>query len=89
MATFLLTVTVLGISIYAGYRLNMYLFTRGAVGASLHQVQPAGGPAHSSRGVPVVERDYGLRYARTGILILALVVALLASGLVVAILALL
>ena len=88
MATFLLTVTVLGVSIYAGYRLNMYLFTRGAVGASLHQVQPAGGAVHPARGVPVVERDYGLRYARTGILILAVVTMLVAFGLVIAILAL-
>lgn len=92
MAPFLLTLTVLGASIYAGYRLNMYLFTRGAVGASLHQVQFAGeesSPVRPPRNGAMVERDYSVRYARTGILILACATVLVAFGLMVAIFALL
>jgi hypothetical protein len=86
MGAFLLTVAVLSALIFAGYRLNMYLYAQGAVGASSRQLQPVGAeslpfrPVHAAQ---MEERDYGLRYARVGLLILAFFLVLLVVGLFV------
>lgn len=91
MAAFLLTVAVLSTLIFAGYRLNMYLYAQGAVGDIRH-LQTAGTeslPFRPVRAAQMEERDYGLRYARVGLLILAFFLVLLVVGLVVALFAVL
>ena len=87
MGAFLLTVAVLSMLIFAGYRLNRYLYTQGAVGSSRRHLQTVGEeslPFRPVRAAQMEERDYGLRYARMGLLILASFLALLVVGLVVA-----
>lgn len=88
MVTFLFTAVVLVALIYAGYRVNMYLYSRGAVGAS-SQVVNGGEPIplemlsiRSGQRMVKRERDDGLRYAR---LYLALVLAFAAILLIFAI----
>ncbi len=81
MLTFLVTIVVLSAFIYAGHRFNMYLYARGALGANSRRMEPAGResyPARQSRAEALIEvRDYGLHYARTGILIFAVLTLLL------------
>jgi hypothetical protein len=89
MIAFLLTVVVIGALVYSGYRLNIYLYTYGAMGAASDQVQPVGAEfgVRPLRAGEMEERDYGLRYARTGLLIIAVCLVLLVLGLIVAIFA--
>lgn len=80
MFAFLSTVIVLGGLIFVGYRVNMYLYSRGAVGIGSRQVQYAGAdfsPIQPAREVALEERDYGLRYARVGLLVVASIVVVL------------
>lgn len=89
VVTFLLTVTVLSASIYAGYRFNMYLYARGAVGSGSRQMRSIVSepfPVSPVRKVAVMEeRDYGLRYARIGILVIGSLAVALVVGLILAI----
>lgn len=90
MVTFLLTIAVLGILIFAGCRLNMYLYTRGVVGANsrtIRQMQSV--ESFSMYEGDFQGRDYGLRYARTGILMIAAVITVLSISLIVLLLAML
>lgn len=89
MVTFLLTTAVIMASMVIGYRLNMYLYVRGAVGGkdrTLNSLQPViveSFPTQPVREVVMRERDYGLRYARVGILIIVALVLMLAVGMAV------
>lgn len=79
MVTFLVTAAVLSAFIIIGYRLNMYLYTRGAIGGYGRSGQMEGDDDVSyvrrvQEASLVKVRDYGLSYARTGILVLALVI---------------
>lgn len=87
----LLSTVVFGLFIYIGYRVNMYLYSQGAVGTgkrswtrkepvSIETVSAQTGQRMAKR-----ERDEGLRYARIGI---ALVLVLSVSLLVILLLAL-
>lgn len=90
MVAFLLTVVVIGALIYSGYRFSMNLYTRGAVEFSSSQVQPVVGEPFAVRplrDVEMEERDYGLRYARVGILIIAVFMIMLIIVLVATIFA--
>jgi hypothetical protein len=85
MFAFLLTVIVLSVLIFTGYRLNMYLYAQGVVGGSSRQMQSVGGESFLVRPVRAAEmeeRDYGLRYARVGLLILASFLVVLVIGLI-------
>lgn len=86
MATFLSTVAVLSALIAGGYSLNMYLFTQGSAGVRARALRRV----RYLKSEPDVydggrwEKDYGLRYARTGILLivgilLAMMLALAAA----------
>jgi hypothetical protein len=88
MVAFLLTVVVIGALIYSGYRFSMGLYARGAMEVSSSQAQSAGGETFAVRplrDVEMEERDYGLRYARVGLLIIAIFMVMLVLGLVAAI----
>jgi len=88
MVAFLLTGIVISTLIYGGYRFSMNLYTRGAVDLSSSQVQPFVGESFAVRplrDVEMEERDYGLRYARVGLLIIAVFMIMLVLGLVAAI----
>lgn len=92
MIAFLLTVLVIGALMYAGYRLTIYLYTCGAMDISTNQVQPVVGESFGIRplrSVEMEERDYGLRYARVGILIIVAFLLVLVVGIVAALLAVL
>ena len=81
MLTFLVTIAVLIASICAGYRFNMRLYANGALGENPRGMSTAGDesyPVLRNRDASLVRvRDYGLHYARTGILVLAVLVAVI------------
>lgn len=83
----LTTIATLIASMYAGHRFNMYLYARGAVGGRARRLQPVARESHAVRqsgdGSLLQVRDYGLHYARTGILIFAIVVLVLVFGVVI------
>lgn len=89
MVIFLLTVVVLSVFMVAGYRLNMYLYTRGVVGISTraryHRQATQDEPSlmQSMYEMDQQERHYGLRYARIGILLMVGILVALLAGLVV------
>ncbi len=89
MLIFLVTLTVLIASIYAGYRFNMHLYAHGVLGdhsrKMAYEVEESSSTVLSSRdnALPRV-RDYGLQYARTGILVFAIMVV----GIIVCLMAL-
>ena len=88
MVAFLLTGIVIGVLIYSGYRLSMSLYVRGALEVGSSQLQPGVGEPFAVRplrDVEMEERDYGLRYARVGLLIIAVFMVMLLLGLVAAI----
>lgn len=90
MFAFLLTVVVLSVLIVTGYRVNMYLYAQGAVGGSSRQTQLVEiedefFSVRPLRDVEMEERDYGLRYARVGLLLIALLMVVLVVGLAAAI----
>lgn len=87
MVAFLLTIGVISALVCTGYRLNLYLYTRGAMGATSHPIQPIVAEFHARavREGEMGERDYGLRYARTGLLFIGVCLALLVLGLIIAI----
>lgn len=92
MVAFLFSAVVLGTLIFAGYRFNMYLYAQGALGARSHQMQSVGVESFSARpmqDVAMEVRDYGLRYARVGLLIIAGSVVVLVIGMVAALFTLL
>ena len=92
MVTFLLSAVVLGLLIFAGYRFNMYLYAQGALGASSRQMQSIGVesfPVQPMRDVAMEVRDYGLRYARVGLLVIAGSVVVLVIGMIAALFVLL
>lgn len=92
MVTFLLSAVVLGTLIFAGYRFNMYLYAQGALGARSNQLQSVGVesfPAHPMQDVAMEVRDYGLRYARVGLLFIAGAVVVLVIGIIAVLFALL
>lgn len=77
MGAFLLTVVVLGLLIFAGYRLTLYLYSRGAVGVSSRQMQSVAREPSFIRPVRDVVLEgsrYGVHYARVGILMTAIVI---------------
>ncbi len=79
----LLSLLALGALIYAGYRINMYLYSQGAVGdaCDLRDREQAGIdtlPIKVARRMAARERDDGLRYVRLGIVGIIVLVALLA-----------
>lgn len=89
MIAFLLTMVVLGGCMFAGLCGSLYL--RGVIGTS-SQMQPATVESLSLQAVRAAEmeeRDYGVRYARVGIAIVACVMLLLMLGVLFAIFALL
>ena len=88
MLTFLLSVVVLGTFIFAGYRFNMYLYAQGALGAHSRQMQSIGGASFTgqpTQDLAMEVRDYGLRYGRVGLLIIAGSVVVLVIGMITAI----
>lgn len=90
MIAFLLTVIIIGSLMYTGYRLTIYLYTCGAMEVTASQVQPVVGESFGIRPLreaEMEERDYGLRYARVGLLIIATFLLVLVVGMVVAIFA--
>ncbi len=70
MVTFLLFAAVICILIFVGFRVNLYLFSRGVVGAhapSAQQSEPvtiSSLPARTARRMAKRERDEGLFVAR-------------------------
>ncbi|HEY3993496.1 MAG TPA: hypothetical protein VGM01_11535 [Ktedonobacteraceae bacterium] len=93
MLTFLVTIAVLIASIYAGHRFNMYLYARGAVGGharGMASVEEESYTVSNSNEASLIQvRDYGLQYARTGILIFAAIALLLVMGIVILIISVL
>lgn len=88
MVTFLLTMAVLGGLIFAGYRASKYLYVQGALGISPTDTQSAPAEiilAQPVRAAQMEERDYGLRYARIGLVIIAVIMLLIVVGLLFAI----
>lgn len=82
MLTFLLTIAVLGVASCAGYRLNMYLYASGALGGRARRTQPVESepyPLSRSQDIPL---DYGLHYARAGLLIFAILTSVIVVGLI-------
>lgn len=86
MLTFLVTITVIVVSICAGHRFTMSLYARKAIGVHARQVSSAGKEAYSvsrSRDASLARvQDYGLHYARTGFLIFAVLMAIIVLGLI-------
>lgn len=84
--TFLVTMAVLVALICAGYRFNMRLYSRGALGAHsrrVYEVERARS-AHRSHDASLIQvRDYGLHLARAGVVIFAVLVVIIVVGLVV------
>jgi hypothetical protein len=75
--------------LYASYRFTLYLYSKGVVEDRTRAVELdaviADLPARSVRSVGIMEaEDYGLRYARVGILIFVSFVILLVTALVFA-----
>jgi hypothetical protein len=72
---------------YAGHRFNMYLYARGVVGGharSMQSIVEESQIVHQSQdGALIQVRDYGLHYARLGILIFAIVTIVLVLGIVI------
>jgi hypothetical protein len=92
MIAFLLTMTVLGALIFAGYRSSKYLYLRGAMEVNSDSAQSIAVESFSVRPVRAAEmeeRDYGLRYARVGLIVIGIVMLLLVLGLLFAIFAVL
>ena len=85
MTTFLLTMIVLGMLSFVGYRINMYLYTQGAVrvGARTLQSIVVDMPMQPVYEAGLKEQDYGLRYARTGILLIAAFLVLIVAGMLI------
>lgn len=88
MLTSLLTIVMLIAAIYAGHRFNMYLYARGAVGGHARRIHQSvseesytAGQSHATSLIQV--RDYGLHYARTGILVFAAIALLLVFSIVI------
>ena len=80
----LLTILMLFASMYAGHRFNMYLYARGAVGRHRqHMMRESHALRQVREGSLVQVRDYGLSYARTGILIFAIVLLALVFSVVI------
>jgi hypothetical protein len=75
----LVTIAILIASIYAGYRFSMYLHACGALGANARRMstfeRESVSPRRKRDSSLVQVSDYGLRYARTGILIFAILVS--------------
>lgn len=87
MLIFLLTVVVLSALIIAGYCLNMYLYTRGAVGfgtRALRRIRSTQDDLQTVYDIDQQERDYGLRYARIGILLIVGILLAVVISLIVA-----
>lgn len=85
--TFLVTMAVLAALICAGYRFNMRLYARGALGAHprrmVYEVEESRS-AHRSREASLIQvRDYGLHLARAGVVVVAVLVLIVVVGLVV------
>ena len=93
MLTSLVTIAALIASIYAGHRFNMYLYARGAVGGHAREISSVGEESyavHRSHEASLIQvRDYGLQYARTGILVFAAIALLLVMGIVILIISVL
>ena len=92
MVAFLPTMTVLGALIFIGCRVSMYLRRQGVMEVSSSSAQSGaigGFLTRPVREAEMEERDYGLRYARVGILVVASMMILLALGLLIAIFAVL
>src|SRR5579875_532344 len=80
MFALLSTLIVLGALSFFGYRVTMYLYSQGVVGVGSRQVQYAEADfslVQPAREVALEERDYGLRYARVGLLVIASIVVIL------------
>jgi hypothetical protein len=90
MVTFLLSAVVLSALIFAGYRVNMYLYSQGAVGTSSHSMGQMESVAIESLSIQTTqrmakrERDEGLRYARMGFALVLGFVTILALGVIIA-----
>lgn len=85
MVTFLLTAVVLGGLIFAGYRINMYLYLQGVVGSTSH---PMPAVVEALPVAPIVEhveveQDYGMRYARSVLLVATGFTIALVTGLII------
>ena len=93
MLTFSVTIAVLIASIYAGHRFNMYLYARGAVGGHTREIASVGEESYAVRrsheASLIQVQDYGLHYARTGILIFAAIALLLVVSIVILIISVL
>lgn len=76
MWAFLLTTALLVLAIYAGYRFNMYLYARGILGSHhMHSDEEGAYPTRRKRDSSLIRvQDYGLHYARTGLLAFAIVI---------------
>ncbi len=87
MLTFLVTIAVLIALICAGYRFNMRLYANGALGGNPRGMSAVGEesyPVRRNHDASLVQvRDYGWHYARTGILVLAVLVAVIVLILIV------
>ncbi len=70
----LFSVVTVGILLYVGYRISLYLYSHGAVVSqvsSLRMNQEAV-QIHPGQELSMEARDYGLRYARVGLMIVIL-----------------
>jgi len=83
MITFLLTAVILSVLIFAGYRVNMYLYLRGAVGSSTRSISSLveAFPNSSSNEETRAEQDYGMRYVRSAFLIATVFIIIVGAGL--------
>jgi hypothetical protein len=83
----LLTIAVLIVSMYAGHRFNMRLYAHGALGGHAGKMQSIERESYAvrrDRDASLVRvRDYGLHYARTGILIVAVLMLVLVFSVVI------
>ncbi len=81
MLTFLLTLAVLSVAIYKGYRFSMSLYARGAMGMPEQQLPRFGEdvqPVQQKQGTSLMLiQDYAMRYARVGLFLLAGLVLLI------------
>ena len=95
MVTFLFTVAVLSAFIFVGYALNMYLYAQGVIRVrsrafrQMSSFRSEALPVQSAYEMEHREMDYGLRYARVGILLILGIVAFLMISLIVALSAML
>lgn len=83
LLVFLLTITILAASIYAGYRFNMRLYALGVLGAHARRTY-GGRSVHRSRSASLSRvQDSGLHLARAGVIIAGSLLLIVVIGLII------